>query len=212
MKIAGRFAIGLFALLVAAPHSGRAGEPASNGTAGRESSATLRDPNQPLELPGLDGRPERPFQDRHGQPIVFLFICTDCPVANRYAPEIERLYETYGKRVAFRLVYADRRDGVEKIRRHLAEYHYKLAPLRDPNHRLVKRCGATKTPEAVLFSAEGKEIYRGRIDDRFTDYGKSRNEPSHRDLEEAIEAVLAGRPVKVANTKVVGCFIPDVEP
>jgi hypothetical protein len=174
--------------------------------------ASVRDKAQP-EVTDLDGRPTDPFGDPKAKSVILVFVCTDCPVANRFAPEIERLYETYsGRNVDFWLVYADRRDGAAKIRDHLRDYHYKLTALRDPAHRLVKRCGATKTPEAVVFAADGKAVYRGRIDDRFTDFGKSRSAPSRRDLQEAIEAVLSGRPVKVANTAVVGCFIPDVDP
>jgi hypothetical protein len=160
----------------------------------------------------LDGRPVNPF-DTHAKAVVLIFVSTDCPIANRYAPEIERLYETYaGKQVAFWLVYADGHESVEQIRAHRHDYQYKVGALRDPEHRLVKRCGAKRTPEAALFTAQGKEVYCGRIDDRFTDFGKSRNEPSRRDLKEAIDAVLAGRPVKVATTKVIGCYIPDVDP
>jgi hypothetical protein len=161
----------------------------------------------------LDGRPVDPFAQRHAKGVVLIFVSTDCPIANRYAPDIERLYETYsGKQVAFWLVYADGHESATKIRAHLHDYQYKVAALRDPQHWLVKRCGAQRTPEACLFTPDGKEVYRGRIDDRFTDYGKARNEPSRRDLREAIEAVLAGRPVKVATTPVIGCFIPDADP
>ncbi len=165
-----------------------------------------------LTAQSLDGRPVDPF-DTHAKAVVLIFVSTDCPIANRYAPEIERLYEAYvGKQVAFWLVYADAHESVEKIRTHLHDYQYKVGGVRDLEHRLVKRCGAKRTPEAALFTTQGKEVYRGRIDDRFTDFGKSRNEPSRRDLKEAIDAVLAGRPVKVATTKVIGCYIPDVDP
>jgi AhpC/TSA family len=165
------------------------------------------------EVPDLDGRLTNPWGDPKAKLVVLIFVSTDCPVANRYAPEIERLFEAYARRnVDFWLVYADGRDSVAKIRGHLRDYQYKLAALRDPEHRLVKRCQVQKTPEAAVFAADGKEVYRGRIDDRFTDYGKSRRAPSHRDLQEAIDAVLSGRPVKVAKTDVVGCFIPDPDP
>jgi AhpC/TSA family len=161
----------------------------------------------------LDGRPVNPLSDRQAKAVVLIFVSTDCPVANRYAPEIEHLYESYGpKHVNFWLVYADRRDDAAKIRTHLHDYRYKVSALRDPEHHLVKRCGATRTPEAALFTAEGKQVYRGRIDDRFTGYGKSRKEPSRRDLQAAINEVLAGRAVKVASTDVIGCFIPDLDP
>jgi hypothetical protein len=158
----------------------------------------------------LEGHSVNPFGDAGAKAVVFVFVCTDCPVVNRYAPDIERLYEAYRqKHVAFWLVYADPREEPAKIRRHLKEYGYKVAAVREPEYRLVKLCRVTKTPEAVLFSPEGTQAYRGRIDDRFTDYGKARSAPSREDLREAIDCVLQGRPVPVATTQVVGCFIPE---
>jgi hypothetical protein len=160
----------------------------------------------------LQGRTIDPFGALKARAVVLIFVCTDCPIANRYAPEIERLYEKYGRQdVLFWLVYADPRDDAGKIQKHLREYQYKIAAIRDPHHRLVSRCKVTKTPEAALIIPNGKQVYRGRIDDRNTDYGKSRNAPTRRDLQEAIDSVLGGRPVRVATTEVVGCFIPDAE-
>src|SRR5579863_3223188 len=151
-----------------------------------------------LRVLDLDGRRVNPLATK-GKAVVFIFVSTDCPIANRYAPEIKRLAAFYRERdVALWLVYADRREDVTKIQTHLKEYGYKIAALRDPSHRLVARCHVTKTHEAAVFAPDGREVYRGRIDDRFTGYGKSRSEPQHRDLQEALDAVLARRPVRVA--------------
>jgi hypothetical protein len=164
-----------------------------------------------LRVVDLEGHSVDPFGDARAKTVVFVFVCTDCPVANRYAPDVERLYEAFRqKRVAFWLVYADPREKPAKIRRHLKEFGYRVAALRDPEHRLVKLFGVTKTPEAVVFSPDGKQVYRGRIDDRFTDYGKSRFTPSREDLRQAIDCVLQGKPVPLATTQVVGCPIPEL--
>jgi hypothetical protein len=160
----------------------------------------------------LQGRSIDPFGDVKARAVILVFVCTDCPIANRYAPEIERLYELYRQRgIVFWLVYADPRDDAGKIQKHLSDYRYKIAAIRDPHHRLVRQCKVTKTPEAALITPNGKQVYRGRIDDRNTDYGKARSEPTRRDLQEAIDSMLGGRPVRVATTEVVGCFIPDAE-
>ena len=159
----------------------------------------------------LAGRSFNPLGNAGDKAVVLIFVCTDCPVANRYAPDLERLYEAYrAKRVAFYLVYADPREGPKKIRRHLQDFGYKIAALRDPQHQLVQLCKATKTPEAVLFLPDRTQVYRGRIDDRFTDYGKARSAPSREDLREAIDCVLQGRPVPARTTEVVGCLIPEI--
>lgn len=164
-----------------------------------------------LEVPGLDGKPVNPFGAPDAKAVALIFVSVDCPVANRYAPEIQRLSEMYrSKKVAFWLVYADPAEDAAKIRQHLKEYRYQIPAVRDPDHRLVKLCQVTKTPEAVVF-VNRKQVYRGRIDDRNTDYGKDRKAPSREDFREAIDDVLRGKPVRVAVTKAIGCFIPELD-
>ena len=143
--------------------------------------------------------------------IVFLFTSTDCPISNRYAPEVRRLAETYGsKGVVFRLVYPNPADTAAAIREHMSAFSYAGAAdaLRDPQHALVKLAGATVTPEAVVY-AGGKLMYRGRIDDRYVELGVERPAATRRDLADALAAVLAGKPVAAATTQAVGCFIGD---
>lgn len=160
----------------------------------------------------LGGSRVDPLADPKAKAVVLIFVSTDCPIANRYAPELRRLYEAYQARgVSFWLVYAAPDETPEKIRRHIAEYHHPMPALRDPDHRLVKFCEASRTPEAAVFAPGRNRMYRGRIDDRFTDYGKSREFASQHDLQDAIEAVLAGRTVKTPATEAIGCHIPGFE-
>ena len=82
-------------------------------------------------------------------------------------------------------------------------------PELDPRHQLVAATGVTTTPEVAVVTADGRIVYRGRIDDLYADLGKKRRAPGRRDLREALSAVLAGRPVKVPRTEAVGCSIPE---
>ena len=160
----------------------------------------------------LDGGRVDPFAKPETKAVVLIFVSTDCPIANRYAPVLGRLYEAYQPRnVSFWLVYADATETPEKIRQHVEEYQHQIPALRDMDHRLAKFCEARRTPEAVVFSAGRNRQYRGRIDDRFTGYGKSREFASRHDLQEAIEAVLAGKAVPTPVTEAIGCLIPGVE-
>ncbi len=68
------------------------------------------------------------------------------------------------------------------------------------------------TPEVALFDAAGRLAYLGRIDDRYVDFGVDRPAPATHDLAEALDAVLAGRPVAVPRTHAVGCAIVRTEP
>lgn len=142
---------------------------------------------------------------------MFVFARSDCPISNRYAPEVRRLYEEYSPRgVAFWLVYPDPDETGESIRGHLESYGYPLEALRDARHRLVALTGAEVTPEAAVFLADGELVYRGRIDDRYVNFGMARPEPRRRDLEEVLEAVAAGRRPEPRTAPAVGCAIREL--
>jgi len=143
--------------------------------------------------------------------IVFLFTSTDCPISNRYAPELRRLAGLFGpKGVMFRLVYPNPAEGAAAIRAHIVDFAYAGASeaLRDPKHALVTFTGATITPEAAVY-AGGRVQYRGRIDNRFVDFGVDRPAATEHDLHDAIAAILAGTPVAHPETQAVGCYIAD---
>jgi len=167
---------------------------------------------EPLRLPALDGTLVAPLApDPAVRATVALFVRSDCPISNRYAPEVRRIHEAYSKRgVAFWLIYPDPAEEDDAIRAHLDAYSYPMPALKDPEHRLVGRTGASITPEAALFDADGKLVYLGRIDDRYIDFGRARPEPTRHDLALALDALLAGRPVESERTKAIGCFIDDL--
>jgi redoxin len=144
--------------------------------------------------------------------VVFLFTTTDCPVSNRYAPEIRRLAESFAPRgVVFRLVYPGSADDARAIRAHMTAYAYDgvVEGVRDPKQALVKYVGATITPEVAVVVA-GRVVYRGRIDDRFVDLGRERPAPTRRDLFDALTAIVAGKPAPHTTTQAVGCYISDL--
>jgi len=165
----------------------------------------------PLRLLDLNGQEIDPFLDHGFEATVFLFTRSDCPISNRYAPEVRRLCEQFGPRgIRFFLVCVDPDEDPELIRQHLREYDYPCEALRDPQHRLVELTGAQRTPEAAVFTDQRKMVYRGRINDLYVDFGKARQAPSTHDLAEALEAVLAGQPVALRITEAVGCYISDL--
>jgi hypothetical protein len=195
-------ALGL-AVLLGTAWTGCADSP---GTPGAQAPTTSG-----VALIDLDGQPLDPFEESSARAIVFLFIRTDCPVSNRYAPEVRSLYDRYHEKgVDFWLIYPDPDSTAEAIESHLAEYRYPLPALRDPRHALVDLSGVTITPEAAVFVPGWKMAYRGRIDDRYVDFGKTRARASRRDLQQALDAVLEGEAISRPRTKAVGCFIADL--
>ena len=168
-----------------------------------------RAPSSQLKLLDLNGRQIDPLSKTDARATVFVFLRSDCPISNRYAPEVRRLAQQFAPSgITFWLVYPDPDESIETIRRHLKEYDYRLPALRDANQTLTRKAGVLVTPEAAVFSSGSQLVYRGRIDDRFIDFGKARPAPTTRDLEEVLEAIIAGKPVVSRTTSAVGCSIP----
>ena len=151
--------------------------------------------------------PEAAAQER-ARATVYLFVAADCPISNAYAPEMARIEEAYRERgVAFFAVYTDPAMGIESAMKHAAEYGLTFPALLDPGQSQARWLGATVTPEAAVVDAGGELKYLGRIDDLYYDYGRRRAAPVERDLRDAIDAVLDGRPVARPRVPAIGCEI-----
>ena len=143
-----------------------------------------------------------------GAPVVLFFIAPDCPVSQGYVPEMNRIADGYRARglKAF-AVQTDLAVAEADVRRHVSEYGYRFPVLLDRKHELVKHFEALITPEALVLSASGAVSYRGRIDNRVVRLGTRRVQPTEFDLRNALDSVLAGRPVATPRTTALGCFI-----
>jgi hypothetical protein len=158
----------------------------------------------------LDGTPADPFQKSPGKIVVLVFVRTDCPISNRYAPGIQGISAKHEGKTAFWLVYPDKSESAEKIRQHEREYRYKLPALRDPQRALVKLSQVRVTPEVAVFDLSHHLTYHGRIDNLYQDFGRARRAPTTHELEDAIQAAVTGH-APPASTPGVGCFISDLE-
>lgn len=164
-----------------------------------------------VRLADVDQRLVDPFQTSPDvKAIVFLFTSIECPISNRYAPVVARLHRIFRpKGVQFWLVYPNPLDTADDIRKHQSAFSYPMRALLDPDHALAKLTNVATTPEAALYDRHGRQLYHGRIDDRYVSLGLERPAPTRHDLEDAISATLAGRPVAAAVTPAVGCFLAD---
>lgn len=148
---------------------------------------------------------------RESKLTVLVFVSVDCPIANRYAPEVLRAAADYkAKGVKFITVYADPTTTREEVKKHQTEFGIDLPAVQDPKHRLVKLVGASVTPEVAVLSSESRLLYRGRIDDSWSQHSRPRTSEARRDLRIALDQALAGKPVEVRWTPAVGCPIPDL--
>src|ERR1700674_1827084 len=119
----------------------------------------------------LDGRPVTQLAPPGSRAVVLFFAASDCPISNRYVPEMQRLtrqFEPSGVRVWF--VYPNPGDDAKVIRAHNAQYAITANTALDTRQNLVRMAHATTTPEAAILVPQGgelHEVYRGRIDDRY---------------------------------------------
>jgi hypothetical protein len=144
---------------------------------------------------------------------VLFFITVDCPIANRYAPEISRITKEYSpKGFAFVRVYPENTISAAEVIQHGKDFSLRsMAAIIDSKHYLVNKIKPKVTPEAAVIGADGRLLYRGRIDDSYTDHGRFKQSPSRKDLREALRDVLMRRPVRLKNVPAVGCDIPDLD-
>lgn len=165
----------------------------------------------PVLGPGLldlDGRKVR--LDPGGDDNVLVFVVTshECPIAKAYAPTLVQLAADWAKAgVDFFILHADPDLTPAAARAFHDDYAMPGVVLLDPGHALIGRLGATRTPEAVVLRGD-RVLYRGRIDDLWTDLGARAQKASTQDLHDAITAAVAGRPIAVPRTDVVGCLLP----
>jgi len=161
-------------------------------------------------LHDTEGALHQPDEWVHAGAVVIFFVTTDCPLSNGYAPEMNRIEETYGPRgVRFYAVQGDTTIPDREVRQHARDFAYRFPVLLDPRQVLSRHTGATITPEAAVLSAGGSVLYLGRIDNRVEDFGKTRLQATEFDLRDALDAILAGQPVPHPRTHAIGCSITN---
>lgn len=161
-----------------------------------------------ISIPSLNGTLCHPLALNGQAAVVLFFITNDCPISNAYAPEMERICAKYSPRgVRFYAVYVDASLSAADALKHKREYGLSCVGLRDANHLLVKEIKATVTPECAVVLPNGSLAYRGRIDNRYIDFGKSRYNATTHELRDALESVIHHKPVLAPRTRAVGCYI-----
>lgn len=132
------------------------------------------------------------------QAVVVVFRSTLCPYSNSYNELLKGMTTEYGRKgVLFLAVHSDRWETDDDIRNHAARYGYTFPVIRDPEGRVAALLNARRTPEVFLMDGDGKLRYHGRIAAKI----------GTPDLRNALDALLAGRPIVPAVTKAFGCSI-----
>lgn len=162
----------------------------------------------------LNGQPVTTLASPDTRAVVLFFTATDCPISNRYIPEVQRLESKYAtQHVVLWFVYPNVGETPARVREHEVEYGAETHILLDPHHRLVDLTQVNVTPEVAVLvpqtSAQEplRSVYHGRIDNRYIHIGLQRPRATEFDLEQAITDVLQHRPVEPPSEPAVGCGI-----
>jgi peroxiredoxin len=199
------------ALALFAPTAGGAFADAPRGTAAPDAKPAVGRV-QGFDLPDARGPRHTAAEWTGRKAVVLFFLNTECPVSNGYAPAMTRLAREYGPRcVVVWGVHPDPDVTAAAAAAHAAEYKFPFPVLLDPAQTLARQAGVRVTPEAVLLGPDGRVLYRGRIDDRYALGGKRRETPRTHDLQDALDAVLAGRAPAAAETRAFGCPLPPAK-
>ncbi|MGD0631983.1 MAG: redoxin domain-containing protein [Terracidiphilus sp.] len=167
---------------------------------------------KPLDLgTDLHGQPVSELAGRGVHVVVLIFAASDCPISNRYIPEIAQLTKEFTPQgVRFWWVYPNGGDSGAIVEQHIRDFSITGESLLDARQALVSMAHASVTPESAVFAVERGalvEVYHGRIDDRYISLGQERPQAQHHDLEMAISAAVAGKPVPQPGGPPVGCSI-----
>jgi thiol-disulfide isomerase/thioredoxin len=166
-------------------------------------------------LPGVDGREYSLKDFARARILVVLFTCNHCPTSQAYEDRIIKLHADYkDKEVALvaispndalavrldELGYTDLGDSFEDMKLRAKVKGFRFPYLYDGETQKASIAyGALATPHVFIFDQDRKLRYNGRIDD-----AEVKEVKSH-DTRNAIEALLAGKPVPVETTRVFGC-------
>jgi hypothetical protein len=138
------------------------------------------------------------------KPQVLFFVYSDCPIARRYTPEMNRIANEFGKDFEFRMVYCDPKTAA--LKKHHQEFKYAFGYSLDSGLVLAKKHGVKAVPTAVVLDKSGRRQYRGRIDDSYTPAYRWKK-PQVFDLRKALNSVKFGKSVETRETVVVGCLL-----
>ena len=154
-------------------------------------------------LPDADGHEHALASLKGKSGTVLIFIATRCPVSNGYNARMEKLAEDYAARgVNVVGINANSTEPIEEVKQHAKEKGLTFTILKDKGNVIADRFDAQVTPEAYLLDASGKLVYHGPIDNARNPEAVTANY-----LRDAIEAVLAGKPVEKSEAKAFGCTI-----
>ncbi|MEX2112693.1 MAG: redoxin domain-containing protein [Pirellulales bacterium] len=203
----------LFVLIVLAATACSRGEGAPS-TAKSTAPATAELGEFPPESLQASGGSKVALPAERGR-VATVIVCmsVECPISNEFLPAIQDLAESYRpKGVSFVGINPNGGESLEVMAAYAKQHELVFPFLKDDGGKISRRLLFNVTPEARVFDAAGEIVYRGRIDDRYRPGSGEPGATIKRDLADALDEVLAGKPVSQARTRTVGCPIQPAAP
>ena len=139
--------------------------------------------------------------------VVVAFLGTECPLAKLYAGRLQTIMDEFaGRGVAVVAIMSNAQDSLEEIASFVRQHNLTYPVLKDRRNEVADQFGAERTPQVFLLDRQRSVRYRGRVDDQYL-VGVMRDKPTHEDLRQAIDELLAGKSVSVSQTDSPGCII-----
>jgi peroxiredoxin len=140
------------------------------------------------------------------QVVVLAFLGTECPLAKLYTIRLVEIAKEYeGRGVAVLGISSNQQDSITELAAFARKHDVPFPILKDVGNKLADAVGATRTPEVFVLDPLRVIRYSGRIDDRYA-IGVQRTAATSHDLTNAIDEVLAGKPVTIARVETIGAL------
>jgi len=155
---------------------------------------------------GIDDKKHALADHKDAKAVVVVFTCNHCPVADFYDERLVQLQKDYkvkGVQLVAISVSTMEADKLPKMKEKAETKKFNFPYLHDETQKVGRDFGATATPQVFVLGADRKIAYMGAIDDSWADPAEVKNAY----LRDALDAVLAGKPPAVTETKPKGCGI-----
>jgi peroxiredoxin len=144
---------------------------------------------------------------KESRALAVVFIGTDCPLARQYGSKLADLARHYkDKGVQFVAIDSNQQDSLAALTHFARINNINFPMLKDPANQVADKFGAARTPEVFVLDGSRTIRYRGKIDDQFG-VGYARATATRHHLADALDDVLAGKPVRTAVVEAIGCRI-----
>jgi hypothetical protein len=160
-----------------------------------------------FDLPGTDGQTHDPLAAGGKKAVMLIFVSPFCSTTKSFIKEINQITADYSDRVAVYLVHSDPEITREVAMEHTILSEVKATVLLDKEQVLAKQVKARITPEAIVLSPKAEVLYQGRINDLYLGPTKRQRAATTKDLRDALDAILSGKPVPAPQHPAQGCKI-----